>query len=231
MIENGEVTEHEYVTFTNRSKQRLYTITYDPNGGVIEGGKVPVSRKYPYGSVITIHDAAERTEYKFDYWKGSRYNPGEQYTVVGDHLFVAQWISDYENPFTFTKVWDGKPGTELSYTVYNPDGTTADLRFPNPRKLDDHHWEYRRWFVEKPEYYVIENVPAGYYATYSNVGEHAEVTDRCYNGGTITNHQIPETGDEENRVLWSCLALLSCGIFLVMVVRGNRQKKRPDKGH
>ncbi len=231
MIENGEVTEHEYVTFTNRSKQRLYTITYDPNGGVIEGGKVPVSRKYPYGSVITIHDAAERTEYKFDYWKGSRYNPGEQYTVVGDHLFVAQWISDYENPFTFTKVWDGKPGTELSYTVYNPDGTAADLRFPNPRKLDDHHWEYRRWFVEKPEYYVIENVPAGYYATYSNVGEHAEVTDRCYNGGTITNHQIPETGDEENRVLWSCLALLSCGIVLVVVVRGNRQKKRPDKGH
>ncbi|MBQ9008299.1 MAG: Cna B-type domain-containing protein, partial [Clostridia bacterium] len=226
VIESSVPVVRRYVTFTNTSKQRLYTITYDPNGGIIEGDTKPVSNRYPYGKIISIHEAAVREGYLFDYWKGSVYNPGDHYTVVEDHLFIAQWISRYVNPFTFTKIWDGNPGGGLNFTVYNLDGTPTGIGFPAPTKLSENRWEYQRWFIEKPEYYVVEEAPAGYYATYSNVGEYADVTDRCYNGGTITNHQIPDTGDNANRALWAALALVSCGFLLIIFARGKRAEQR-----
>ncbi|MBR2700683.1 MAG: hypothetical protein IKE77_01200, partial [Erysipelotrichaceae bacterium] len=36
--------------------------------------------------------APTREGYKFDYWEGSKHYPGDAYTVVGDHVFTAQWI-------------------------------------------------------------------------------------------------------------------------------------------
>ena len=68
-----------------------YDILYKLNGGTYEGSGDDIVENYPVGTVITIHDAPEREGYTFDYWKGSAYQPGDQYTVTGDHVFVAQW--------------------------------------------------------------------------------------------------------------------------------------------
>ena len=68
-----------------------YDIRYKLNGGTYEGSKADIVEKYPAGTVISIHEAPEREGYTFDYWKGSAYQPGDKYTVTGDHVFTAQW--------------------------------------------------------------------------------------------------------------------------------------------
>lgn len=35
-----------------------------------------------------------RKGYEFDYWKGSKYEAGDTYTVNGNHTFTAQWIAE-----------------------------------------------------------------------------------------------------------------------------------------
>ena len=68
-----------------------YTITYKLNGGIYDGSTKDIVEQYPEGTVISIHEAPTREGYVFDYWKGSAYQPGDKYTVTGDHVFVAQW--------------------------------------------------------------------------------------------------------------------------------------------
>lgn len=70
---------------------KKYNITYNLNGGTFNGSSDDIVEKYESGSVISIHDAPEREGYKFLYWKGSEHQPGDQYTVSGDHTFEAQW--------------------------------------------------------------------------------------------------------------------------------------------
>ena len=68
-----------------------YAITYDPNGGTLNGSTEPSVETHSYGEKITISPAPTREGYKFLYWKGSEYQPGDSYTVTEDHTFVAQW--------------------------------------------------------------------------------------------------------------------------------------------
>ena len=71
--------------------EKIFTITYDPNGGNFNGSTENVVEHYKYGTVITIIGAPTRDGYTFTYWKGSEYQPGDKYTVTEDHTFVAQW--------------------------------------------------------------------------------------------------------------------------------------------
>ena len=66
------------------------SITYDLNGGSLNGRTGIVTVKAKNGSVITLPEP-ERDGYVFDYWQGSRYNAGDRYTVNGDHTFTAVW--------------------------------------------------------------------------------------------------------------------------------------------
>ena len=38
-----------------------------------------------------IIDAPKREGYSFVCWKGSKYQPGDKYTVAEDHVFTAEW--------------------------------------------------------------------------------------------------------------------------------------------
>ena len=66
------------------------TITYDLNGGTLNGETGKVAVKVNNGTVITLPEPT-RDGYTFDYWEGSRYNAGDKYTVTGDHTFKAVW--------------------------------------------------------------------------------------------------------------------------------------------
>ena len=70
---------------------RLFTITYLANGGTFAGGLTEKSSQHKAGEVITIEAAPTWAGHTFQYWKGSRHNPGDQYKVVGDHTFTAIW--------------------------------------------------------------------------------------------------------------------------------------------
>ncbi|MBE6040324.1 MAG: hypothetical protein E7219_05120 [Clostridiales bacterium] len=67
-----------------------YTITYDLDGGKLDGQTGTVSAKYDKGTVITLPKPT-RKGYTFDHWEGSAYNAGDNYTVTEDHTFKAVW--------------------------------------------------------------------------------------------------------------------------------------------
>lgn len=75
-------------------KKAEYSITFDLAGGELDGEKGKIVLECYEGDEIAILKAPSRKGYKFDYWKGSKYYPGDKYTVEGDHSFTAVWIKD-----------------------------------------------------------------------------------------------------------------------------------------
>ena len=74
-------------------------ILFDANEGAWENGETRREYRRTIGSTITIETAPTREGYKFLYWKGSEYHPGESYTVPdGGHTFVAQWEKVEKKP-------------------------------------------------------------------------------------------------------------------------------------
>ena len=43
---------------------------------------------------------------------------------------------------------------------------------------------------------------------YSNIGDKSAIDDKAYNGGIITNHEIPKTGDHRAPAVWMALMAL-----------------------
>ena len=68
-------------------------ITYDLAGGTYNGSGADILEAHKIGDVIKIHEAPVREGYVFSYWQGSAYQPGESYTVTGDHKFTAIWVA------------------------------------------------------------------------------------------------------------------------------------------
>lgn len=67
-----------------------YLITYDLNGGRLDGKTGKVTLVVPEGETITL-PLPSRAGYSFDYWKGSVYHAGDTYTATESHTFTAQW--------------------------------------------------------------------------------------------------------------------------------------------
>ncbi len=72
-------------------------LTFDLNGGSLNGetGIVVINAKE--GESITLPQAPTREGYRFTYWKGSKYMAGDSYLVQGDHGFTAQWEQTESN--------------------------------------------------------------------------------------------------------------------------------------
>lgn len=102
-------------------------IVYNANGGKFADGTEIKTNIYPIDEVISIIGAPTREGYKFLYWKGSKYNPGDSYTVKDNHTFVAQW--EAEEPEPQPQPYD--PG----YFYYEPEESK-----PVDRDLDVYRW-------------------------------------------------------------------------------------------
>lgn len=74
-------------------------VIFDANGGSWANGETRREYRRAVDSVISIESAPTREGYKFLYWKGSEFHPGENYTVpAGGHTFVAQWEKVEKKP-------------------------------------------------------------------------------------------------------------------------------------
>lgn len=105
LVVTGNDLEGWTVTLSNRKEKKpeepptpsvpsaeYVDIVFNANEGAWENGETRREYRSAIGSVITIESAPTREGYKFLYWKGSEYQPGENYTVpAGGHTFVAQW--------------------------------------------------------------------------------------------------------------------------------------------
>ena len=88
--DDGRVTAQVTVTVASQ----MYTITYDLNGGTLDGKTGTITEQYEEGEEITIKDAPTRSGYTFRYWEGSEYHPGDPYTVTEDHTLKALWAQN-----------------------------------------------------------------------------------------------------------------------------------------
>lgn len=64
-------------------------ITFDLAGGTLSGNIGTMILHKVVGDSIVIPPAPVRAGYKFLYWEGSHYNPGDIYVVTGPHTFTA----------------------------------------------------------------------------------------------------------------------------------------------
>lgn len=90
--DEGTIDSDKTATFKNQ--RIMFTITYDLNGGEYNGSTDDIFQRHQKDEVIKIHEAPTRKGYKFLYWKGSEYYPGQDYTVVKDHTLTAQWARE-----------------------------------------------------------------------------------------------------------------------------------------
>ncbi len=165
---------------------------------------------------------------EFDKWDLG--TPGTKIMVNSDIVVKAQW-KDKEPPaeeyiFTFTKLWQGDHEKSIDWVLYHSDGTVAHKKF-NKTIISKNEWYYETTFTTDEDYYIIEVIPAGYQVRYENVGAHAGITDRCYNGGKIINYKVPKTGDTADLRLWISMVLVGISIVCCAAVF-SRKKKRQD---
>ncbi|QTE66997.1 hypothetical protein JNO48_07130 [Clostridiales bacterium] len=127
---------------------------------------------------------------------------------------VSPDSGSYDFRFSFTVRWDADPAESIDWVLYNADGSVAHKKFN--KKVSGSEWRYEAWFSTAGDYYIVENVPAGYKVRYENTGTHAGVTDRCYNGGTVINYKVPKTGDPADPLIWACVAALGLAALFLM---------------
>ena len=90
-VQNLTFMQNGTVTLYAQWEKTKHDITYDLNGGTLNGktGKIVITCREM--DVITIMDAPKKKGYKFKYWEGSKYYPGDKYTVKDDHTLTAVW--------------------------------------------------------------------------------------------------------------------------------------------
>ena len=98
---------------------KTHIVTYQLNGGTYEESSEDIIEEYPEGTTIKIHAAPEKAGFRFQYWKGSEYLPGDIYVVTEDHTFTAQWekLSEPVNPDEADQSGVVKTGDD-SHTIF-----------------------------------------------------------------------------------------------------------------
>ena len=71
-----------------------HDLTFDLNGGTLNGQTGKITMTCEYGSKINLPGAPTKEGYKFLYWKGSEYAAGAEYKVDGPHDFIAEWEAE-----------------------------------------------------------------------------------------------------------------------------------------
>ncbi|MBO5537329.1 MAG: Cna B-type domain-containing protein [Clostridia bacterium] len=135
------------------------------------------------------------------------------------------WIPVHDQHFRFTKVWIGGNGNEISWNFYSEEGKQLNQRFKR-KKLSDSQWLYESANNVDRGDYLIENPVPGYIIQYENVGAHANITDRLYNGGRILNVRLPQTGDKEKPWIFITLGALSILGILFLLRRHRKQRTK-----
>lgn len=77
----------------------LYTISFDLDGGTLDGETGVVTKVLEENEVIVLGKPTKEG-YEFQYWEGSKYFAGEKYQVTGDHKFTAVWKKNTPAPDT-----------------------------------------------------------------------------------------------------------------------------------
>lgn len=83
------------VSIKNTLTAEICEVTFDLDGGTLPGrGEVFKVRQVKNRYITIPKETPTKAGYVFQYWKGSKYMPGEVYKVTDNHYFKAIWIAD-----------------------------------------------------------------------------------------------------------------------------------------
>ena len=143
-------------------------------------------------------------------------------TPTPDLPVVTPTPEPYTEKFSFRKVWSGDRENSIDWVMYNSDGTVRSKLF-NKKVISEREWYYEAYFqYNVDDCYVIETPIEGYQVIYQNVGKYSDVTDRCYNGGTIINYKVPATSDTTPVTDYTVLVVLSLLGVALLTIRYRR---------
>ena len=203
-----------------------------------------------YATQVIQEDEEGKWEYTFENLPTMNGTKPFKYTVAEDAIpYYKTTIRDftitntyhkeippdpYDFTFTFYKVWkDGKSSRPApSFTLYNSRGEVVRGPSSKPRRVAGKNMDtYTYWLKEEDDYYVVETPMNDYVTTYENTKQsgHREETDRVYARGTITNTQVPHTGDSANLALWLGLSGGMLSGLTVMWLLLRRKKKQGSR--
>ncbi|MBE5817771.1 MAG: hypothetical protein E7312_01800 [Clostridiales bacterium] len=123
--------------FTATWKERTYKLSFDANGGILEGNPtINVSFGGEYGEL----PVPTRVGYKFARWEDANGNyiyTGNTVTVAEDVKYYAQWI-----PLVFDVSFDGKG----SHMIVPPISVAYDSQYNVLPDIERNGYEFLGWF-------------------------------------------------------------------------------------
>lgn len=216
---NGVATEA--VTFTAEGENAKATVA-------LMDGDTLVIRGLRAGVVYTVTEQANAL---YDVEVNGVAATGATGTITETALSVAKFQNTQKlTSFAVKKEWtglaEGEKAPAIQLQLYC-NGKAVVAATPTP---DQNGW-YR--YTDLPAYvngaaavYTVKEVPVtGFTTTYINKGVTSEDAAACaYNGGTIVNSKVPQTGDSAPLGLWMLATLLAaCGLLGVTVTLRKRE--------
>ncbi len=223
--QGGEEDEIELILYADGQKVAETETATDP-----ETGKPTEKRNYVLnreGYRYTFSQLIPRND------DGSLITYGVKEKGISGYMRIYQNVGEYRNKNDYIydggtvinravtsikvkKIWEGiddegkRP--EITLTLYC-NGTVYNKKPSGPNKDGWYTWNNLPTVYAGRDavYYVMEEPLEGFTITYTNTGMQSDITDRAYNGGTITNSGVPKTGDPGLPILWTILTIFGIG--------------------
>ena len=130
--------------------QEMAELTFDLDGGKLEGFDNELSRQFKVGSTIRLPEAPKKDGYTFQYWSENEYPAGSEYEVKGDRTFKAIWV----------RSWNYRQDQNSDSEWYNGSRNAPYIRIIREGESEAtlSHFRELRLFgtVVKPENYEVE---------------------------------------------------------------------------
>ncbi len=229
--------------FVNTLKTTEFTVTKEWQGG--SGGIISLTL-YANGKKMNPQPEYARNVDTYTYTGLPKYDANGQPVVysakevyMDGYMTIYKNVSPYESESSFVytggtiinravteiavrKVWTGldenEETPEITLTLY-----CNGQEISKKAKPDKNGWyHFYNLPLRDSPYYVVETPVDGYATSYENYGIYADVTDCVYDGGTITNHKLPKTMDNQPLALYGILLLIA--LAGIVICRKKRQQ-------
>ena len=202
-------------------------ISFELDGGTLDG-ETTFTVEAEIGDIITIPTTIPVKEgYKFTYWKGSEYYPGDSYEVKGDHTLTAQWEVDDQTSQS------NQAGT-TTQTTTQTSKDTAPATKSNEVTTEAPKTQQTTTEASKSSEITTEAAKTEQATTEAAKSEKATVTTEVNNSDNSKNmtsqanakvtSQQPSTKDSSSPILWIFLMALSI-VGIVAVIEYKKYKK------
>lgn len=122
----------------------MVTITVDPQGGNWGGSTGNIVTKVPKGDNYILPAAPVKEGYVFQYYEGSKFDPGDTYKANEDHGFKAIWAEE----------------VKVTYNAGEGSGTMEDVKLAKDSKYKlaangftaPENKEFQGWMIDGTEY-------------------------------------------------------------------------------